>query len=280
MNNKVLLSNKAIKQMARQMLKGRYWSCVFAIVMAQIIVNAPVVIIGNLSSSDTLYNVASWGSTFLSVIMEYGLACFFLAVFRGRKASIENLSNAFSKTIPVVCINIISYIQIFIRTLLLIIPGIIRLIKNSQAIFVLVDNPDMRPDECIKESQRIMEGNGGKYVGLCFSFVGLVILSEIPSMLYEAYCVINAGVTVAIPSIVGVSFEQYLNEMTNYANQLAALQNPLITMALSSFAILVSAYFLTARIAFYDIASGNLILATEVDPSQIPEDREVVDLDD
>ena len=73
--------------------------------------------------------------------------------------------------------SIVVSIFVFLWTLLLIIPGIIKSISYSQTFFVLKDHPEYSITEAITESKKIMQGYKWKYFLLNLSFIGWGILS-------------------------------------------------------------------------------------------------------
>ena len=67
----------------------------------------------------------------------------------------------------------------YLWTLLLIVPGIIKGLSYSMAMFVLAENPDMTAREALNESKRIMKGNVGKLFVLELSFLPWLLLTMI-----------------------------------------------------------------------------------------------------
>lgn len=62
-------------------------------------------------------------------------------------------------------------------TLLLIVPGIIKMISYSLALYVANDNPFMSANECITKSRQLMDGHKWKYCKLILSYFGWLLLS-------------------------------------------------------------------------------------------------------
>lgn len=64
--------------------------------------------------------------------------------------------------------------------LLLIVPGVIKMIEYSQSFFILKDCIDkgekVTSTQCIKESQKLMQGKKGNYAVLLLSFIGWMLL--------------------------------------------------------------------------------------------------------
>ena len=65
---------------------------------------------------------------------------------------------------------------IFLWSLLLVIPGIIKAFAYAMTPFVLVDNPELSCYEAIKRSQELMKGNKWRYFLLALSFLGWILL--------------------------------------------------------------------------------------------------------
>ena len=71
-------------------------------------------------------------------------------------------------------------IQVFLWSLLFIIPGIIAVLRYSQAFFILAEDPSKGIMACINESKYYMNGNKGKFFCLSLSFIGWAILAMVP----------------------------------------------------------------------------------------------------
>lgn len=68
-------------------------------------------------------------------------------------------------------LSIMIGILTFLWTLLFIIPGIIAAYRYSQAVFVLVENPEKGVMQCIQESKEMMVGHKFEYFVLELSFI-------------------------------------------------------------------------------------------------------------
>ncbi|MDA3931506.1 MAG: DUF975 family protein, partial [Tenericutes bacterium] len=74
---------------------------------------------------------------------------------------------------------ILRSIFVFLWTLLLIIPGIIKSFSYAMTFYILADNPDLEPTEAIRQSQEMMSGNKWRLFKLYFSFIGWYILAAL-----------------------------------------------------------------------------------------------------
>lgn len=72
--------------------------------------------------------------------------------------------------------NILMGIFLFLWTLLLVIPGIIKFYAYSMTNFIIAENPEIDFMEAIKKSEEMMKGNKFRLFKLHFSFIGWFIL--------------------------------------------------------------------------------------------------------
>lgn len=74
---------------------------------------------------------------------------------------------------------VVLYIFIFLWTLLLIIPGIVKSFAYCQTLFILKDNPEMSIWDAITKSQKMMKGHKWEFFWLTLTFIGWILLSII-----------------------------------------------------------------------------------------------------
>lgn len=98
-------------------------------------------------------------------------------VHKGIEPRIENLLEGFKDFGRALVIYLLQSIFTLLWALLLIIPGIIKSISYSMAFYVAMDNKELSAKECIKESQRLMDGCKWQYFCLMLSYIGWIILS-------------------------------------------------------------------------------------------------------
>ena len=116
---------------------------------------------------------------FLTVV-GFGFARYCLHASRAEQpGGIPTLFSGFAQFWRVLSVYILMGIFIFLWSLLLIIPGIIKACAYSQAPYILMDNPDMTAMECIAASSRLMRGYKGEWFVLQLSFIGWEILAAL-----------------------------------------------------------------------------------------------------
>ena len=138
----------------------------------------------------------------MSTMLNVGFYIYSLAVSRLSGASVGTLFDGFAVLPRALAVMLLSSLFTFLWCLLGIIPAVIGMmwvsafeiigsiaisvisvvisIRYSQAIYVMLDNPEMSPLKCIRESKRLMVGRTGEYFVLEMSFFGWILLSIIP----------------------------------------------------------------------------------------------------
>lgn len=89
----------------------------------------------------------------------------------------NSFSLGFGNWLHVVWGMILSTIYIFLWTLLLIIPGLIKSYSYALTPYILIEHPEMSANEAIEESMRLMDGHKFDLFYLQLSFIGWAILS-------------------------------------------------------------------------------------------------------
>lgn len=99
-----------------------------------------------------------------------------LKVIRYQDAKVEGLFEGFKNFLRAFLLALINGILIFLWSLLLIVPGIIKSLSYSMSYFILADNPWMSSNDARKQSMEVMEGNKWRLFCLHLSFIGWWIL--------------------------------------------------------------------------------------------------------
>lgn len=67
-------------------------------------------------------------------------------------------------------------VYVFLWSLLLVVPGIIKAFSYAMTPYIMYDNPQLSADECIERSMAMMQGHKGQLFMLYLSFIGWAIL--------------------------------------------------------------------------------------------------------
>ena len=117
--------------------------------------------------------------TILLLPLIWGFYTMYLDHIRGEKVGLGNLFKGYSKEwfSKSLLTLLLMYVYILLWTLLLIIPGIIKALSYAMTPYVLKDNPNMKSNEAIEESMRLMSGHKAELFLLGLSFIGWALLS-------------------------------------------------------------------------------------------------------
>ncbi|WP_256760388.1 DUF975 family protein [Cohnella sp. WQ 127256] len=111
--------------------------------------------------------------------LSYGLYNFYLSFSRNRIPETEELFSGFQRFVPTFVLYILIAIFTFLWSLLLIIPGIIAMLRYSQAYYILRDNPQIGGLEALNRSKAMMAGHKGRLFVLVLTFFGWYLLGII-----------------------------------------------------------------------------------------------------
>ena len=117
--------------------------------------------------------------TILLLPLMWGFYTMYLDHIRGEKVGLGNLFQGYSKEwfSKSLLTFLLMYVYILLWTLLLIVPGIIKALSYAMTPYVLKDNPNMKSNEAIEESMRLMSGHKAELFLLSLSFIGWALLS-------------------------------------------------------------------------------------------------------
>ncbi|MFI3163086.1 MAG: DUF975 family protein [Bacillota bacterium] len=159
-----LYDRKALKNAAKNDLKGKYWISV----LVCLIFEAILYCCGYVHVVASLLVAGSLG---------YGYAYYFTDILRHGEAKIGNLFIGFKNYVGTLVIGLLKMLFVLLWSLLLVVPGIIKYIAYSMAFYIKRDNPDMTAKECLAASVRLTKGHKGKIFVLALSFFGWYILA-------------------------------------------------------------------------------------------------------
>lgn len=109
--------------------------------------------------------------------LAYGLAITMLKFFRGEKEYVvENMFSIFSDYPRILGTILLQFVYIFLWSLLLLIPGLIKMYSYAMTFYILHDNPEIGAEEAICRSMKMMDGHKWRLFCLHLSFIGWWLL--------------------------------------------------------------------------------------------------------
>lgn len=118
---------------------------------------------------------------FLQEVLSTGFIIFLMHTVRQTgEACFANLLDGFAVILKLFLLLLLECVFIFLWSLLLVVPGIIAAYRYSQALYIMLDNPELSVLDCIRKSKELMNGHKWERFVLDLSFLGWAILSIIP----------------------------------------------------------------------------------------------------
>lgn len=166
-------TNKEYRDMAYKAMSGN-WG-ISAVIYAIYMVVASVLSVNTNPESAGLHQLI----LIILMPMGWGVGVMFLDMIRGKKLTHYWLIDGYrnGNLWPVLGTTLLQGIYIFLWTLCLIIPGIIKNYSYIMTPFVLLDQPELKFDAAIERSMQLMKGYKWKFFCLQLSFIGWVLLS-------------------------------------------------------------------------------------------------------
>lgn len=113
---------------------------------------------------------------FVLLPLYYGYYVLFLNLSRTDELRTEMLFDGYKEFFPVFLTMLLKGIYIFLWSLLLIVPGIMKAYSYEMTEFIMRDNPDIRYDAAIEKSMEMMRGHRMQLFLLDLSMIGWGIL--------------------------------------------------------------------------------------------------------
>ena len=160
-----MLKAKDFRHRAWSKLQGNWTTAVVAYLVMELIIGA--------------LGFTYIGSLLVSGPLTVGFALVAVNIVRRNNPKIENLFAAFNDFVRTFVLWLINTIFIFLWSLLLIVPGIIKSLSYSMSYYILIDNPDIAANDARKQSMQLMDGNKWRLFCLYCSYIGWILLGLI-----------------------------------------------------------------------------------------------------
>lgn len=160
------MENLVLMQQARESLKGNWALAIGTFVVYGLITSA----VGSLEAPYSMVSLLVGGPFAL------GLASFSLNLSREGDARLEQIFLGFNRFPTALGAYLLMLLYITLWALLLIIPGIIAGLSYSMTFYILSDNTEIRAEEALRISKKMMDGYKLKLFYLWLRFFGLSLL--------------------------------------------------------------------------------------------------------
>lgn len=118
-------------------------------------------------------------SVFVANVLTTGNRGWFMRYWRGEYPSVGELFASFRIYLPVLVTNLLRSVYVFLWSLLLIVPGIVKSYAYSMADYIIYENPNMNATDALKLSERLTDGAKWELFVFDLSFFGWEMLSAL-----------------------------------------------------------------------------------------------------
>ena len=191
-------TRQEIKAIAKQQFKSNYWNCVLAALLVTAVMGALSWLSGGQEAMEMTQmtpdqlgqmetgngSIKSSGGSLLSRLLSgpltVGLAAFYVRNLYGERDSLSvttPFTEAFRNYPRKLGGTLWMGLFVFLWSLLLVIPGIIKSLSYGMTKYILADCPNVKAKDALKLSMRMMNGHKWEYFVLGLSFLGWLLLS-------------------------------------------------------------------------------------------------------
>lgn len=160
------MKRATLKSAAKRQIKGNL-GILFLIMLLSGLIGGAVNIVPVVGGVAAMFINAAFSLATVSIYMN---------LTEGIRPRVGDLFSQFRNVISAFCTNFLAGLLVFLWSLLLIVPGIIKACAYSQAMYILADDPALGSWEAIRRSKEMMQGHKMEYFLLCMSFYGWALL--------------------------------------------------------------------------------------------------------
>ena len=197
-------TRQEIKAIGKARFKSNYWNCVLALLLVTAVLGALSWFSGGeevrqISNGDpgrynvtVRYDAVRLISLLISGPLTIGLNSFFVKNARGADGELTVTApfrEAFQNYPRKLGGSLWMALFIFLWSLLLLIPGLIKTISYSMTQYILADCPEVRAKDALKLSMRMMNGHKWEFFVLLLSFIGWGLLTILTFGILEVFYV-------------------------------------------------------------------------------------------
>jgi len=153
---------------------------------------------------------------FYNTVMSYGYASYTLRLSRYEESGVGNLLEGFNLAAKVVALNLLISLFTVLWSMLFLFPGIVAAYSYSQAVYCLLDDPEIGVLEAIRRSKLMMRGQKFNLFVLQLSFIGWELLvSAIGWVMMSGLSLLNTSLAYWVSSLVIWLFNLWLMPYMN-----------------------------------------------------------------
>lgn len=159
----MVIERSALKEKSKEQIKGTIGTYFLCVLIIALISSAAAPIFG--------------AGFILAPIFGMSMSMIALHIARNESFEVKDTFSGFDLFGKALWLSIITNVFVFLWSLLLVVPGIIKAYAYSMAPYILADHPEMTAREALNESKRMTEGYKGDLFLLQLSFLGWHLLA-------------------------------------------------------------------------------------------------------
>ncbi len=181
------MNRAELKAMAKQQIKGN-----IGILFVVTLISAAVSLVGSY-----IPVVGSIAVALITPALGVGLCSIYLKLTKGIKPEISELFAHLKKFWYAFKVSFLAGLFVSLWSLLFLIPGIVKAMAYSMAMYIVADQPEMSAREALKKSENMMQGHKMEFFVLQLSFLGWYLLGAITFGIAYIWAVPYMSATVA-----------------------------------------------------------------------------------
>jgi len=164
--------NLTLMRASREALRGKWGIAILTFFIYTLLTTTS----GTLRAHGSFLTLSSTLTLIIGGPLALGAAIFSLTIARGKEGNLGQLFDGFNHFATALVTYLLMLLYVFLWLLLLIVPGIIAVLGYSMTFYILVDDPQIKPQDALKKSKSMMDGHKEKLFYLCLRFLLLGIL--------------------------------------------------------------------------------------------------------
>ena len=200
----IIIDRKRLKADTRQLLRGAPVSpkAMVALYLGiALVLDLLVSFVGDIGIASTFISVLT---TLLLLVLSAGFTLFCMDIRNGEETGLLTLFDGFSFVGKIIGLHIVMSALIFLWSMLFLFPGVIAAYRYRFAIYNLLEDPGLGIFEALNMSKRQTMGYKVQLFMLDVSYVGWMILADLPSILYSSYVQVEAVASSSFSALVGL----------------------------------------------------------------------------
>lgn len=178
------ITRAEIKSRAKEILRNSYWysfGVIILVIVLSCLAETIVQLIGGGNAASVISSIlALLVSLFVMWPLSIGLIRFFIKTGQGNIPQVNDLFYVYKNGLMnTVFVMLSQVIFIFLWSLLLVIPGIIKSYQYFMIDYMLAENPRLERKRAFEITKEVMKGNKWRTFVLGLSFIGWILLGVI-----------------------------------------------------------------------------------------------------